>query len=46
VVYVAGCYAVLSVEELLEVLGRPVRESLLPFGGQPKKAADIPEEPP
>jgi hypothetical protein len=46
VVYVAGCYAVLSVEELLAALGRPVRESLLPFGGQPQKAADIPEEPP
>ena len=46
VVYVAGSYAVLAVEELLEVLGRPVRESLLPFGGQPEKAADIPEEPP
>jgi hypothetical protein len=46
VVYVAGCYAVLSVEELLAALGRPVRESLLPFGRQPEKAADIPEEPP
>jgi len=34
VVYVAGCYAVLAVEELLAVLGRPVQESLLPFGGQ------------
>jgi hypothetical protein len=46
VVYVAGCYAVLAVEELLAALGRPVRESLLPFGGQPEKAADIPEKPP
>jgi hypothetical protein len=34
VVYVAGCYAVLAVEELLAALGRPVQESLLPFGGQ------------
>jgi hypothetical protein len=46
VVYVRGCYAVLSVEELLAALGRPVRESLLPFGGHSEKAADIPEEPP
>jgi hypothetical protein len=35
VVYVAGCYAVLALEELLAVLGVPVRESLLPFGGKP-----------
>lgn len=34
VVYVAGCYAVLAVEELLAALGRPVQESLLPFGGR------------
>jgi hypothetical protein len=46
VVYVAGCSAVLSVEELLAALGRPVRESLLPSGGPPEKAADIPEKPP
>ena len=39
VVYVAGCYAVLAVEELLAALGRPVQESLLPFGGQ-KEADD------
>src|SRR5207237_919908 len=38
VVYVAGCYAVLSVEELLAALGRPVQESLLPFGGRPEVA--------
>jgi hypothetical protein len=44
VVYVAGCYAVLAVEELLAVLGRPVQESLLPFGGR-KKAADSPDQP-
>lgn len=30
VIYVAGCYAVLSLEELLAVVGVPVRESLLP----------------
>jgi hypothetical protein len=30
VIYVAGCYAVLPLEELLAVLGAPVRESLLP----------------
>ncbi len=33
VVYMSGCYAALAVEELLAALGRPVRESLLPFGG-------------
>ena len=30
VIYVKGCYAVLPLEELLAVLGTPVRESLLP----------------
>jgi hypothetical protein len=30
VVYVDGCYAVLALEDLLAVLGAPVRESLLP----------------
>lgn len=43
VVYVAGCYAVLAVEELLAVLGRPVQESLLPFGGR-KEVADSPDQ--
>jgi hypothetical protein len=38
VIYVAGCYAVLALEEVLAVLGAPVRESLLPFGGQRGKA--------
>jgi hypothetical protein len=38
VVYVAGCYAVLSVEELLAALGRPVQESLLPWAGQTAEA--------
>jgi hypothetical protein len=33
VIYVAGCYAVLALEELLAVLGAPVRESLLPARG-------------
>ncbi len=33
VLYLAGCYAVLPVEELLAVLGRPARESLLPALG-------------
>jgi hypothetical protein len=42
VVYVAGCYAVLAVEEVLAALGRPVQESLLPLGGQ-KQAADSPD---
>jgi hypothetical protein len=42
VVYVAGCYAVLAVEELLAALGRPVQESLLPFGGR----TETPEVPP
>lgn len=39
VVDVAGCYAVLAVEELLAALGWPVQESLLPFGGR-KEAAN------
>jgi len=30
VLYVAGCYGVFALEELLEVLGSPARESLLP----------------
>ena len=37
VIYIAGCYAVLPLEELLAVLGTPVRESLLPAtGGAPE----------
>ena len=35
VIYLGGCYAVLPVEQLLAVLGRPVRESLLPVLGHP-----------
>jgi hypothetical protein len=52
VVYVAGCYAVLAVEELLAALGRPVQESLRPFGGppheapQPQNQAEVAEKPP
>lgn len=30
VIYIAGCYAVLPLEELLAILGAPVRDSLLP----------------
>jgi hypothetical protein len=45
VVYVAGCYAVLAVEELVAALGRPVKESLLPFG-EAAEASEIPEVPP
>jgi hypothetical protein len=51
VVYVAGCYAVLAVEELLAALGRPVQESLLPQGGRTQgdraqDHADDPKKPP
>ena len=38
-----GCYAVLAVEELLAALGRPVQESLLPFGGRDStQSSEIP----
>lgn len=30
VIYVAGCYGVFSLEDLLSLLGTPPRESLLP----------------
>jgi hypothetical protein len=40
--YGAGDYSVLSVEELLAALGRPVRESLLPFGVQQEIVAEDP----
>jgi hypothetical protein len=30
VLYVAGCYGVFALEELLSLLGSPARESLLP----------------
>jgi len=35
VIYVAGCYAVLAVEELLALVGAPVRASLLPASLRP-----------
>ena len=34
VLYVAGCYGVFSLEELLSLLGTPARESLLPALGK------------
>src|SRR3989440_1474571 len=34
VIYLAGCYGVFSLEELLRLLGTPVRESLLPALGK------------
>ncbi len=33
VVYINGCYAVLALEDLLALLGAPVRDSLLPDCG-------------
>jgi hypothetical protein len=36
---------VLAVEELVAALGRPIPESLLPFGGQPA-ATDSEKQPP
>jgi hypothetical protein len=42
VIYVAGCYAVLALEELLAVLGAPVRDSLRPTLGNPTQAAPPP----
>jgi hypothetical protein len=42
VVYVAGCYGVLALEEVLEAVGAPVRESLLPFGKGPEPPPDPP----
>ena len=35
VLYVAGCYAVFCLEELLDVLGAAPRESLLPASAKP-----------
>jgi hypothetical protein len=43
VIYLSGCYAVLSLEELLAAVGTPVRESLLPFGGRPRSSPGPPE---
>ena len=39
VIYVGGCYAVLALEEVLAVLGAPVRESLLPIVARPPTSA-------
>ncbi len=41
VIYVAGCYAVLALEELLAGLGVPVRDSLLPAVG-PARGSAVP----
>jgi hypothetical protein len=41
----AGCYAVPAVEEPVAALGRPARESPLPFG-EPTGAPENPEVPP
>jgi hypothetical protein len=35
VIYLAGCYGVFALEELLSLLGTPARESLLPDVGKP-----------
>jgi len=37
VLYVAGCFAVLALEDLLGVLGLPVRESLRPGPAPPPR---------
>jgi hypothetical protein len=39
VLYVAGCYGVFSLEELLDVLGSAPRESLLPAFAKPSAPA-------
>ena len=41
VIYLAGCYGVFALEELLRLLGAPVRESLLP-GGKRTSSPDAP----
>jgi len=46
VIYIAGCYAVLALEELLGVLGVPVRESLLPGTAPPTPTARHAAPPP
>jgi hypothetical protein len=35
-IYVAGCYAILALEQVLQALGVPVRDSLLPFAAGPQ----------
>ena len=39
VIYVAGCYGVFSLEEVLDVLGSAPRESLLPALTKPSAPA-------
>lgn len=48
VVYIGGCYAVLALEEMLAAMGRPVQQSLLPFGGRQQKTPteEQPAKPP
>ena len=41
VLYVAGCYGIFALEELLDVLGSPAKESLLP-GMQRSSSPDAP----
>lgn len=38
VIYLAGCYGVFSLEELLALLGTPARESLLPALSKPSSS--------
>jgi hypothetical protein len=35
VIYLAGCYGVFALEEVLSLLETPARESLLPIGARP-----------
>ncbi len=42
VIYVAGCYAVLPLEELLAAVGVPVRQSLLPKVAKPPSSRSSP----
>ena len=42
VLYVAGCYGVFSLEELLALLGIPTRESLLPALSKPASPPMLP----
>lgn len=45
VIYIAGCYAVLALEDLLGVLGAPVRASLRPGPAPPASALHVPRFP-
>ncbi len=46
VLYVTGCFAVLALEDLLGVLGLPVRESLRPGPAPPPRPAPRAVPPP